>query len=167
MNDNLRTLERSKVMKKPSFSKDPEKFIEKTIIQFAKKSPANRRKVDGGRYWDQPLVGFASGEDPLFKQYKKIIGKYHLTPKQIFELTFGKAQRLKQISVISWVLPASEDIPGNRKEDLSILLWAHAATSASSSASDWPCRRGPEERLQGGSSMNSPCFRRLKSPGWV
>jgi len=78
MNDNLRTLERSKVMKKLSFSKDPEKFIEKTITQFAKKSPANRRKVDGGRYWDQPLVGFASGEDPLFRQYKKSIGRAYV-----------------------------------------------------------------------------------------
>jgi epoxyqueuosine reductase len=156
-------------MKKPSFSKDPEKFIEKAIIQFTKKSPANRRKVDGGRYWDQPLVGFASGDDPLFKQYKKIIGKYHLTPREIFELTFGKGQRSKQISVISWVLPASEDIrKSNRKEDrYPSLLWAH--TRDFGEKFNVKLRNHIVSLLikkghQAVAPMNSPHWRRLKSP---
>ena len=156
-------------MQKPSFSKDPEKFIEKAIIQFTKKSPANRRKVDGGRYWDQPLIGFASGEDPLFKQYKKIIGKYHLTPKQIFELTFGKGQRLKQISVISWVLPASEDIRrSNRKEDrYPSLLWAHARNFGEQfnvRLRNHVVAVLKRKGYQAVAPMNSPRFRRLKSP---
>jgi len=156
-------------MQKPSFSKDPEKFIEKAIIQFTKKSPANRRKVDGGRYWDRPLVGFASGEDPLFKQYKKIIGKYHLTPKQIFELTFGKGQRLKQISVISWVLPASEDIRrSNRKEDrYPSLLWAHARNFGEQfnvRLRNHVVAVLKRKGYQAVAPMNSPRFRRLKSP---
>jgi len=169
MNDNLRTLERSKVMKKLSFSKDPEKFIEKTITQFTKKSPANRRKVDGGRYWDQPLVGFASGEDPLFRQYKKIIGRYHFTPEEIFELTFGKGQRPKQISVISWILPASEDIrKSNRKEDkYPSLLWAHARDFGEQfnvKLRNHIVSLLKKKGYQAVAPMNSPYFRRLKSP---
>ena len=156
-------------MKKSFFSKDPEKFIEKAIIQFTKKSPANRRKVDGGRYWDQPLVGFASGEDPLFKQYKKIIGKYHLTPREIFELAFGKGQRPQQISVISWVLPTSEDIRKSNREEKTYpsLLWAHARNFGEKF--DVKLRNHIVSLLttkgyQAVAPMNSPHFRRLKSP---
>jgi len=156
-------------MQKPSFSKDPEKFIEKAIIQFTKKSPANRRKVDGGRYWDQPLVGFTSGEDPLFKQYKKIIGKYHFTPKQIFELTFGKGQWPKQISVISWVLPASGDIRKSNREEKTYpsLLWAHARDFGEQfnvKLRDHLVAVLKKKGYQAVAPMNSPHFRRLKSP---
>ena len=65
-----------KTQKRVIFAKDPEKFIEKAIVQFIQTNPANRRKEGRGKYWDRPLVGFASGEDPLFKAYKKIIGKF-------------------------------------------------------------------------------------------
>jgi epoxyqueuosine reductase QueG len=109
-----------------TFAKNPEKFLENAIAKFIHVSPANRRKVDGGKYWGKPLVGFASGNDPLFRQYKKIIGKFHLTPKEIFALTFGKSKA--PLSVISWVLPTSEDIrKSNRKEKIyPSLLWVHA-----------------------------------------
>jgi epoxyqueuosine reductase len=115
-------------MKRIVFDKDPEKFIERVIAKFVRESPANRRKVDGGRYWETPLVGFTSGADPLFKQYKKIIGEFHFTPQEFFELTFGRRKPAGELSVISWVLPASEDIrKSNRKEArYPSLLWAHA-----------------------------------------
>lgn len=119
---------KEKTMERIVFSKEPEKFIKRVIAKFVQESPSNRRKVDGGRYWETPLVGFASGEDPLFKQYKKIIGKFHFTPEEIFNLTFRKNKPSKRLSVISWVLPASEDIRrSNRKETkYPSLLWAHA-----------------------------------------
>jgi hypothetical protein len=60
-------------VKKMTLAKEPERFLERAITRFVQDSPANRRKVDGGKFWDHPLVGFASGEDPLFKQYKKIL----------------------------------------------------------------------------------------------
>jgi epoxyqueuosine reductase len=109
------------------FAKDPEKFIERAIAGFVRESSLNRRKVDGGRYFDSPLVGFASGDDPLFKEYKKIIGRFHLSPRDIFDLTFGKRGRNKELSVISWILPISEDTrKANRKaEKFPALLWSH------------------------------------------
>lgn len=110
-----------------TIERNPEKFVEKTIVKFVEKSPGNRRKFDGGKYWDTPLVGFASGDDPLFRQYKKIIGRFHLTPKEIFDLTFRKGRAPKELSVISWVLPTPEDTrKSNRKErKFPSLLWAH------------------------------------------
>jgi epoxyqueuosine reductase len=108
-------------------AKDPEKFLQEAIAKFVLESSSNHRKVDGARYFDSPLVGFASAHDPLFKQYKKIIGRFHFTPQEIFDLTFGKTGRKKGLSVISWVLPISEDTRrDNRKEDTyPSLLWSH------------------------------------------
>jgi epoxyqueuosine reductase QueG len=110
-----------------TFAKKPEKLIEKAITKFVQESPANRRKVDGEKYWEAPLVGFATGNDPLFSQYKKIIGKFHFTPQEIFNLTFGKKKKPRSLSVISWILPASLDIrKSNRKETrYPSRLWAH------------------------------------------
>lgn len=156
-------------MKNPSFSTHPEKFIEKSIIQFTKKSQSNRRKVDRGRYWDKPLVGLATGSDPLFRQYKKIIGKFHLTPKEILEMTFGKGQRLQEISVIAWVLPASEDIRKSNREEKTYpsLLWAHARDFGEQfnvKLRNHIVSLLSKKGYQAVAPMNSPYFRRLKSP---
>jgi epoxyqueuosine reductase len=156
-------------IKRITFDRNPEKFIERTIANFVQKSPANRRKVDGGKYWEAPLVGFASGKDPLFKQYKKIIGKFHFTPQEIFELTFGKGNQPKELSVISWVLPASEDIrKSNRKESkYPSLLWAHARDFGEQfnvKLRNHVVSLLRKKGFKAVAPMNSPYWRRLRSP---
>jgi hypothetical protein len=43
-------------------------------------SPDNDMARGGGeRAWDTPLVGFANGADPVFEQYKTVIGPFHWT----------------------------------------------------------------------------------------
>lgn len=113
--------------KKNSFAIDPETWIQKEIAEFVRKNPLNRWKVGRGTFFHLPFVGFSSGEDPLFKEYKKIIGRFHFTPRDIFDLTFGKTLRNKELSVISWVLPVSEDVrKSNRGErKFPSLLWSH------------------------------------------
>jgi epoxyqueuosine reductase QueG len=155
--------------KRITFDKNPEKIIEKAIATFVQKNPANRRKIDGGKYWEAPLVGFASGKDPLFKQYKKIIGKFHFIPQEIFELTFGKGIRGNELSVISWVLPASEDIKrSNRKETrYPSLLWAHARDFGEQfnvKLRNHVVSLLRKKGFKAVAPMNSPYFKRLKSP---
>ena len=113
--------------KRIRFASDPEDFIRQAIARFVRESSSNRRKVDGGRYFGAPLIGFASGDDPLFKQYKRIIGRFHLAPREIFDLTFGKSEDARALSVISWVLPISEDTrKANRDQKrFPALLWSH------------------------------------------
>jgi epoxyqueuosine reductase len=155
--------------KRISLVTNPEKFMERTIAKFVKESPANRRRLDGGRYWGKPLVGFVSGDDPLFAEYKKIIGKFHFSPQEIFELTFGKRKRRPQLSVISWILPASEDIRrSNRKETrFPSRLWAH--TRDFGEQFNVKLRNHLVALLQkkgfkAVAPMNSPYWRRLRSP---
>ena len=59
------------------FLKNPDRVIEQLIKNFVQTSELNRRiPLDHGVYWDEPLVGFASGNDPLFFDYKTIIGSF-------------------------------------------------------------------------------------------
>jgi epoxyqueuosine reductase len=116
-----------KSKEKICFAKDPEKLLQQAIVKFVQESSSDYRKVDGGKYFDSPLVGFASANDPLFKQYRKIIGRFHFTRQDIFDLTFGKSNRKKELSVSSWVLPICEDTrKANRKEDkYPFQIWSH------------------------------------------
>ena len=114
--------------------KNPNKLMEQLIKNFIKENEQNlRTQLDQGIYWDEPLVGFASGMDPLFFEYKTIIGSFHLTPREVIAGTLKEKGRglllseIEQISVISWVLPTSEDTrKSNRKEQqFPSKLWAY------------------------------------------
>jgi ferredoxin len=74
------------------------------IKRFVLNSKDNIFREIGGHYFDEPIVQFASANNPFFAKYKEIIGEYHLTPKEILETTFS--ERTDQYgTVISVVLP--------------------------------------------------------------
>jgi epoxyqueuosine reductase len=116
-----------KPKKRMTLSQAPEVFIRQAITEFVRAHPANHYKTGRGKYFASPLVGFAAGKDPLFRQYKKVIGRFHFTPEKIFNETFKKGKRPETLSVISWVLPITEGVrKSNRKEDkYPSLLWSH------------------------------------------
>ena len=67
-----------------------EQAVREVIEGFVASSPLNRlQRIDGTPMFDTPLVGIADGYDPLFEQYKRIIGPFHLTP---FEIVPGCAR---------------------------------------------------------------------------
>lgn len=74
-----------------------EELVREEIGRFVATSPENRFP-DGEPYFAAPLVGFAAANDPLFADYKRIIGPFHLAPA---EFLAGAA------TVICWVLPIS------------------------------------------------------------
>lgn len=113
---------------------NPNRVLEQLVKNFIKDNEKNRRaQLDQGVYWEEPLVGFASGLDPLFFEYKTIIGPFHLTPREVISATLKEKGRnlllkeIEQISVLSWILPASEDTRrSNRREDrFPSKLWAY------------------------------------------
>ena len=86
-------------------------------------NPSNRlRGAKSGPVYDEPLVGFARGDDPIFKQYKTIIGEFHLTP--IGYLRNLAEEKNRQFTpheasagVVSWILPFSEAVKeSNRRQ---------------------------------------------------
>ena len=116
------------------FLKNPNHVLEQVIKNFIHEALPNRRtQLDHGVYWEEPLVGFASGIDPLFFEYKTLIGPFHFTPREIISAALKERGRnllfteIEQISVISWALPASEDTrKSNRQEkQFPSKLWAY------------------------------------------
>ena len=73
------------------------------IRRFVRDSPANRFPGDGEPYFDEPLIGFAAADDPLFASYQEIIGAFHQTPQQVLTGACGAGGRAA--TVICWVLP--------------------------------------------------------------
>jgi len=110
--------------------------LEETIISeienFVSESPGNlNKKLDGIHYFDTPLAGFADACDPLFLEFKDIIGDFYLTPQEVLERSFPEHEgSWDGSSVISWILPFSKSIrERNRREKRrSSNAWALAKT---------------------------------------
>ena len=98
---------------------NPAAWISSLIVDSVAKSPSNSiRNAEKEKAWDEPLVGFARGDDPIFQSYKEHVGPFHWTPLDIFSLTFPDATaKPEELSVISWVLPHTESIKADLRKE--------------------------------------------------
>jgi hypothetical protein len=119
---------------KRKFTAEPGRFIEKAIQDYVSQSPNNRFPTFPSEpIWDAPLVGFAAGDDPIFKEYKTVIGDFHVTPREALEMyieTNGcgdKIRLLPHVSLISFVLPATQKtrLSNRRESEVCSLRWNH------------------------------------------
>jgi epoxyqueuosine reductase len=105
--------------------------ITKEIRKFVREDAANRLELDGLPIYGEPLVGFAAGNDPLFKELKTVIGNFHLTPFEVMQqagaLKSVKTPPEESIGVIAFVLPMhKETVRDNaRMSDYSSRRWVH------------------------------------------
>jgi len=85
-------------------------WIEGLIRDFIDRSPDNTMgNRDGDPAWDHALVGFASGEDQIWQQYKEYVGAFHWTPWEVFnQHRPDEPARPEELTVISWILPQRE-----------------------------------------------------------
>ncbi len=122
LNDNERT----------QFESDANVFLENVIKAYAATSPANLLPAFGNdRIYDEPLVGFADGDDPIFNDYKRIIGPFHLTPREIMDTCFPDKGTIKnqpeKVSVISFVMPITRATRSSLQKETMVpsLRWNH------------------------------------------
>jgi epoxyqueuosine reductase len=111
---------------------DFEEWVVSEIRRLVLKDEENRMTgVDNSPFFDEPLVGFTSGEDPIFRELKGIIGDFHLTPEEVMTSHCEKIgidpPKANEIGVISFVLPISE---ATRRENASMKAgpserWSH------------------------------------------
>lgn len=98
----------------------PDKTIEELsaeIHRFVITSPGNEMP-DGGRYFDEPLVGVAAGDNPLFIRFREAVGPFHWLPSEVINRSGCDSEELKT-SVISWVLPINRAVrESNRLEKI-------------------------------------------------
>jgi epoxyqueuosine reductase QueG len=98
------------------------RFIEDEVRVFISTSPANHLPfTKDDIIFDEPLVQFANGDDPIFTDYKTIIAPTHLTPRQALARAYSKTPEdmPARLSVISWILPIVDKTrKSNRNEAL-------------------------------------------------
>ena len=87
-------------------------WIKRIIDGFIATSPENTMDTaDGAPAWEEALVGFASGMDPIWQQYKEYVGPFHWTPWEVFnQHRPDQPARPDELTVISWVLPQREAV---------------------------------------------------------
>lgn len=115
------------------FEANPAQLIVKTVKDYIVGSPGNRfQYIDGTPIFDEPLVGFADGDDALFYEYKKIIGDFHLTPREALT-KYLQSKGIKDIeepahvSVIAWILPIVLETRLSLRKETAVpsLRWNH------------------------------------------
>ena len=136
-------------------------WIRGLIEDFIESSENTMENSANDRVFEEPIVGYARGDDPIFEEFKKDIGAFYLTPLEAFEKVYsGSGVRPDELTVISWVLPhikqtkmdnrKREDLPfralGQRKEV------RNSRECEASETSDKDARRS---RLQGHGSLCS------------
>ncbi|MEK6197028.1 MAG: epoxyqueuosine reductase [Desulfobacterales bacterium] len=84
-------------------------WITKIIKDFVTQSPLNDMGFEEPeRIFDTPLVGFSSGLDPLYDEYKSHIGNFYFTPLELFAESFpGKKYSAEDLTVVSWIIPST------------------------------------------------------------
>jgi epoxyqueuosine reductase QueG len=99
-------------------SSDTAAWIQTVIQEFIERSPENTLKNQGNdKAFENSLVGFSSGDDPLYESYKEYIGPFHWTPHEIFTQSFPSLSvNPDELAVISWVLPKTEATKKDNRE---------------------------------------------------
>jgi epoxyqueuosine reductase QueG len=93
-------------------------WIKGLIQDFITTSPHNTMENEAKEpAWDDALVGFASGADQIWQQYKEYVGAFHWTPWEVFNQHCPKEPvGPEELTVISWVLPQRDAVRiANRK----------------------------------------------------
>ncbi|MHB8763878.1 MAG: hypothetical protein ACYDA8_06015, partial [Deferrisomatales bacterium] len=90
--------------------RDRAAWIERTIREWVATSPDNTLgNAQGERAWDPPLVGFSRGDDPLYQEFREVVGPFHRMPREWFEQTFPEEPAAAdELTVISWILPQTQ-----------------------------------------------------------
>lgn len=122
----------------PEAARFDEDFFVNLLTEKVRTHPDNAMEgpLYGERIFEDPLVGFVRGDDPIFTRFKEIIGPHHFTPAEILawqaEKNNVRSPSASEISVVSFILPLS------------------AKTRAENAAEkDWPCERWAQTRLLG------------------
>jgi ferredoxin len=103
------------------------------IKAFVVGNPQNRLEhIDGSAIFDAPIVGVADGDDPLFSEYKTLIGPFHATPRELLARELAGAAdhsegSMNRVAVVSWVLPITEATRESNRGPRSSpsMRWAH------------------------------------------
>jgi len=82
-------------------------WIESIVLDFIQQSPDNTMENPAKEQsFEEALVGFSKGDDPIYDRFKEAVGPFHWTPLEIFAKTYpGLKVSANELTIISWVMP--------------------------------------------------------------
>lgn len=88
---------------------DQGSWITSVIKDYVEQSPLNDMGFEQReKIFDTPLVGFSSGLDPLYDEYKSHIGSFYFKPQGLLAKSFpDKKFAANEITIISWIIPST------------------------------------------------------------
>ena len=94
-------------------------LLENSIKSFCSSMDENSFGRDSEeRLWDEPIIGYSRGDDPLFNKIKKDIGQFYWTPIEIFTKTFPKVKvSPEKLTVITWILPQTKATKADHQKE--------------------------------------------------
>ncbi len=115
--------------RKAQYKTDSANAMKQEIREFAagpaNRMPSNREHI----IFNEPIIGFVDGSDPIFTEYKTIISPTHMTPAEAIANAYEKeiSEVPQKLSVVSWILPFTEEVrKSNRTETKGpSRLWSH------------------------------------------
>jgi epoxyqueuosine reductase len=131
------------------------------IERFVLEGEGNCFPGSNERFFDAPLTGFAAADDPLFLQYKSVIGDFHLTPAELAGLTEG--EQWTPQTVICWSLPLPEATRKSNRSETTYPSLAWARTRFFGEAFNASLRRHVVSYLQG---LGYHAFAPQLHPAW-
>lgn len=107
-------------MNREDIQQNPRAVIEQ-IFRDSMRSADNSMNLEVDEpSWESFLLGYAAGEDPLFIDFKRAVGEEHLTPAEIFNLTYpDNPASPEELTVLGWVLPQREATKKDNREQKS------------------------------------------------
>jgi len=104
-------------------------FLRAEVTRFLAEDPCNLMGEAWGdeRIWEAPLLGAASGTDPIFETFRDTVDPQHWTPAEAFSAG-GFEAKAGELSVVSWVLPKNSRTKEDnaKQKELSSERWARA-----------------------------------------
>jgi len=109
-------------------------WFKEKIEKFLTEDQSNKMNgVDGIHIFNPKnfSVGFCDGNDPIFEEYKKIIGKFHLTPEEAYTKFCERNNILcstENLSVVAYILPINQKTRDENLEysnEMPSERWAH------------------------------------------
>ncbi len=141
-------------------------WIQQFIEDFLNKSPENTMAdLTGQPAWDSALVGFASGADPMWQQFKEYVGPFHWTPWEIYTQQFPQSPAsAEDLMVISWVLPQRQAVRDANRRSRKYPAEKWARTRIYGEAFNAALRRHVVDRLQ---EKGHPAVAPMLAPNWT
>ncbi|HMB15576.1 MAG TPA: 4Fe-4S ferredoxin [Pelovirga sp.] len=104
-------------------------FCIELITSLVNEAPENHLHAVDEKAWGSPLIGVARGDDPLFTEFKQIIGAVHWSPAEAFALAYpDQSVTSKDLRVVSWILPQTENTLADQRleTELPTARWVYS-----------------------------------------